>query len=116
KATAGPLRCVQAKVTIVPSGSREAEPFRVTREPAMTVWSGPASAIGGTFPPGGEETLMITRAGVEDRRSTGSSIPSLSSVTVNSNAKVAPDGPTLGAVKVGCSTAGFDKITAGPET
>jgi hypothetical protein len=45
--TAGPEVCVQAYDAIVPSVSALAAPVSVTTAPELTVWSGPALAVGG---------------------------------------------------------------------
>jgi hypothetical protein len=107
---------LQLKVVSVAPGSvaREALPSSVTEVVVappdnVTVRFIPALAIGAV----GARTVIVTRSGTEDRLSTGLSTPS--SVTVNANSKVAPDGIT-GAVKVGRATAGFDKAATGPET
>ncbi len=40
---------VHKNVSGLPSGSLDAEPFKVTLAPKATVWSGPALATGGRF-------------------------------------------------------------------
>src|SRR5690554_1384331 len=47
--TGSPLTWVQAKVIASPSGSELPEPLSVTTVPTVTVWSAPASAMGGRF-------------------------------------------------------------------
>ena len=63
---------------IVPSVSVEPLPFRVTLAPEATVWSAPASAVGGWF--GGASTFTTT---------VSVSVAPASSVTVSSNVRVA---------------------------
>src|SRR5262245_36512804 len=47
RVTAGPDTCVQLNASDSLSGSLDAEPSRLTAEPSLRVWSGPAFAIGG---------------------------------------------------------------------
>jgi hypothetical protein len=47
--TGGPELCVHAYDAIVPSVSALAAPVNVTTAPELTVWSGPALAVGGEF-------------------------------------------------------------------
>ena len=47
--TVGPAVCVQAWLTLSPSGSELPEPSSVTVAPSSTVWSGPAAAVGARF-------------------------------------------------------------------
>ena len=88
--------------TIPSSGSVEFEPSSVTVALSYTVWSGPASAVGGRFI---QETLTIQVA-VDCR-------PPLS-VTVSWKVNDAPPGPTFGAVKDGLKTVVLESVTGVP--
>lgn len=44
---------------MVPSGSLLPAPFSITVSPSFTVWSGPASAIGGSFAHAGQRRIGL---------------------------------------------------------
>jgi hypothetical protein len=88
---------------MVPSGSWEFEPFKVTVTPALTVCVGPASATGGRFVgiPGFTVTIQLEVP-----------VNPLASVTVSVNVK-AVLAATLGAVKVAFAELPLSRVTSG---
>ena len=95
--------CVQAYVSVAPSGSELALPSRVTASPSQTVRSAPASALGASFVPA--LTVMSTVSAVE------AFTPSL---TVSENVRVTSSGNPVGAVNVGFAGSVVSSVTADP--
>ena len=99
--TDGPAVWVQAYERVSPSGSDEPVASSVTDVPSLTVWLGPASAVGGSF----VGWTVISTVSV--------SVPPLSSLTSTWKVSVVAV-PASGAVNDGVAVLAFWSETDGP--
>src|SRR5262245_31089497 len=107
--TAVPSICTQEKVKVLPSGSLEPLPFSVTVSPVkIDAGDTVVAATGGWLGLTTLRTVIVVSAGADV-------IAGLQPVTRSVNIKVAPAGPTAGAVNIGLAAVALLSATLGPE-